>query len=178
VKRSVMADHPTAAATPAQAATPPSSRRDALPDAAVQACAARLVEMVPPTMRFLRAQMQERTPGMSMAQFRALVFLYRRKGVSLTELAEHLGVTLPTASAIVERMVRRGLVARAVDETSRRRLSLRLTARGAARHEAAREHARRRTAVVLASLTPAKIAALRRGLDVLAETLAHERINR
>lgn len=53
------------------------------------------------------------------------------QSVSLTALADHLGVTLGTASVAIDRLVKRGYVSRAPDDVDRRRIHLRLTAAGA-----------------------------------------------
>jgi MarR family transcriptional regulator, organic hydroperoxide resistance regulator len=53
------------------------------------------------------------------------------QSVSLTELADHLGVTLGTASVAIDRLVKRGYVSRVPDDADRRRIHLRLTAAGA-----------------------------------------------
>src|SRR5438874_10847280 len=51
--------------------------------------------------------------------------------LTLNALARHLGVTLGSASAMVERLVRGGYVQRGRDPGDKRRLNLRLTAKGA-----------------------------------------------
>lgn len=53
------------------------------------------------------------------------------QSVSLTALADHLGVTLGTASVAIERLVKRGYVSRVPDDIDRRRIHLRLTDAGA-----------------------------------------------
>ena len=50
---------------------------------------------------------------------------------TLTALAQHMGVTPGTTSVAVDRLVRGGYVTRAVDETDRRRVQLRLSEAGA-----------------------------------------------
>jgi DNA-binding MarR family transcriptional regulator len=132
------------------------------------ACAARLVEVAPLVVRFIRVQMRRRMPGLTMAQFRTMAFLYRRSGCSLQTLAVHLGVTPPTCSALVDRLVHRRVVSRTQSQASRREVALRLTRRGRTQVEAAKEAARRQTAGVLAALPDASLRRLARDLDVLA----------
>jgi DNA-binding MarR family transcriptional regulator len=140
----------------------------------VDACAARLVEIAPLAVRFMRAQMRKRLPTLTMAQFRALAFLYRRRDCSVSVLADHLGVTLPTASALVARLVRRGLATRTTNMMNRRQAMLRLTHGGLARFEVAKSAARRQTARRLAGLSPLRLRALRDSLDALAGAFAGE----
>src|SRR5919206_379549 len=52
------------------------------------------------------------------------------EATTLTELAEHMGVTPGTMSVAVDRLVRAGYVTRAVDSADRRRVQLRLSEAG------------------------------------------------
>src|ERR1035437_2734020 len=92
-----------------------------------------ILETVPRSMRSIREQMRSgRTDGLSVAQFRLLLFVRRNPGTSLSGLADHLGISLPAASQVVERLVRTGMVSRAQHPQERRRVELRLTEAGAA----------------------------------------------
>ncbi len=92
-----------------------------------------ILETIPPSMRAIREQMRSgRAAGMSVAQFRLLLFVRRHPGTSLSPLAEHLAASLPAASQLVERLVRAGLVTREQHAEERRRIELRLTDAGAA----------------------------------------------
>ena len=91
-----------------------------------------VLETVPPTMRAIREQMRSgRAPGLSVAQFRLLLFVRRNPGSSLSAAAEHMATSLPSASQLVERLVRLGLLARAAHPEKRRQIELRLTDGGA-----------------------------------------------
>ncbi|MGD0122598.1 MAG: MarR family transcriptional regulator [Candidatus Limnocylindrales bacterium] len=95
--------------------------------------AAGILETIPPSMRAIRAQMRSgRAAGMSVAQFRLLVFVRRNPGTSLSTLADHLATSRPAASQLVERLVQAGLVTREQHAEERRRVELRLTDAGAA----------------------------------------------
>jgi DNA-binding MarR family transcriptional regulator len=65
-------------------------------------------------------------------QFRSLLFLSRHENASLSEVAEHIGLTLPSMSRIVDILVDRGLTTRETHHGDRRRVTLALTARGRA----------------------------------------------
>jgi DNA-binding MarR family transcriptional regulator len=133
-----------------------------------ESCARGVMETVPLVMRFLRAEMRrQRTRSLSVPQFRALVFLSRHPGASLSSMADHLGVTRPTASALVDRLVRRGLVTRAEHPQERRRLVLALTLSGARHLQQAREVARARIAGVLAGLSTAELRKIAAGIALL-----------
>lgn len=70
--------------------------------------------------------------GLTVPQFRAMIFAELHPGEPLSELAEFTGLSLSAASRMVDLLVRRGLVRRRPDAADRRRVSLGLTARGRA----------------------------------------------
>jgi DNA-binding MarR family transcriptional regulator len=90
--------------------------------------------VVPAVTRFLRAGIRcHGKPHLSLSQLRVLYFLRRRSQASLSEVADYLDVTRPTMSAMVERLVQRGLVNRISDPAERRRIILTLTPTGVRR---------------------------------------------
>jgi DNA-binding MarR family transcriptional regulator len=100
-------------------------------------CAAVLMEVVPSVMRSIQAEVQTERTGLSLRQFQALTFLSDRRGASLSEMADHLGLRLPASSKLVDALVGHGLVTRADSHTDRRQLTLALTRRGKAALESA-----------------------------------------
>jgi DNA-binding MarR family transcriptional regulator len=90
-----------------------------------------VLEIVPGVMRAIRRQMRSgRAPGLSVPQFRILLFARRSPGCNLSAAAEHLGISLPAASQLVERLVRAGLLDRSVRPHERRHVELRVTPAG------------------------------------------------
>ena len=82
-------------------------------------------------IRLVRAEVRRSRPGnLSLQQVRALGSVEYSPGASLSHVAEQLGVALPSASHLVEGLVRRGLLARRTDAADRRQISLDLTAKG------------------------------------------------
>ncbi len=99
-------------------------------------CAANVVETIPLIMGSIRAQMRNKgEPFLSISQFRSLMFLYQYPDSSLSKLADYLGVTRPTASAICERLVQEKFVDRKEHPQERRAVMLKLTETGRARLE-------------------------------------------
>jgi DNA-binding MarR family transcriptional regulator len=93
--------------------------------------AASLMTVIPAVTRFLRAELRQHgQPNFSLSQLRVLYFLNRKPQSSLSEVAEYLDVTRPTMSAMIERLVQRGLVQRMDDPQERRRVILTLTDNG------------------------------------------------
>lgn len=59
-------------------------------------------------------------PDLTMQQVRVLRQVVRQPGLSVHALAEHLGVSAPTASGLVDRLVDKGVVLRADDPADKR----------------------------------------------------------
>lgn len=141
-------------------------------EASPERCARRILEVVPLVMRVIRREMRGAMgEKLSVPQFRVLAILGRQGGSSLSAVAEHLGVTGATASNMVDRLVRRGLVSREPDPAERRRVMLDLTAEGAAMLAHARTQARAYLAGRLSALDPAQLDQLLEGLASMAEAL-------
>ena len=137
-----------------------------------EACARRILETVPIVMRVLRREMRSGVEeNLSVPQFRVLAFLSGAPGASLSEVADFVGVAGGTASAMVDRLVRRGLVAREEHPEERRRVMLELTSDGTDVLERARAHTRRRVAKRLTALTPSQLETVSKGLDLLDRAL-------
>src|SRR5690349_23103787 len=68
--------------------------------------------------------------GVSPVQLRALTALRQKGEANLAQLAEDIGITVSTASRLVDRLVGAAWVHRAPSETNRRELSLTLTGEG------------------------------------------------
>jgi DNA-binding MarR family transcriptional regulator len=134
------------------------------------ACARTVMETVPMVMRFIRGEMRRQSaPLLSVPQFRALAFLHGNPGACLFAVADHLGVSRPTASTIINRLVRRGLVARSVDPRERRRIILRLTDSGARHLRRARKATRSWMADVLGPFPRATLHRIAEGVSLLGD---------
>src|SRR5512142_2783 len=104
---------------------------DSNPFASADECAAMVVEIVPLVMRTIRAEMRgHRSPDLSVPQFRTLLFLRRQPGASVSDVAGHIGLTLPSVSKMIDRLVTRDLVTRHSAPEDRRRICLDLTPLG------------------------------------------------
>ena len=132
-------------------------------------CAHAVMQTLPVVIRAIRAEMRRNgAPSLSIPQVRTLAYLHRSPGSCLFHLAEHLGVTRPTASTLVERLVRRGMVSRAEDPQERRRIVLRLTPLGLQHFRRTRQATQRWMATVLSRLSPVELRHIKKGVTVLA----------
>ncbi len=135
---------------------------------AAERCAREVMETVPLVMRFIRKEMRRQcAPFLSVPQLRTLIFLSRCPGASLSAVADHLGVTHPTASAIVNRLVQGGLVNRTEHPEERRCVVLALTRTGTQRLRYVREAACSLVAGVLADRSPAELNKVVEGITLL-----------
>ena len=117
-------------------------------------CAREVLETVPLVMRTVRAEMRcHRTADLSVPQFRTLNFLHRQAGASLSQVAEHIGLTLPSISLLVDGLVERKLILRNTSAADRRRVTLTLTAHGQSVLDAAHGAAQAALAEKLAALS-------------------------
>ncbi|MBD2499150.1 MarR family winged helix-turn-helix transcriptional regulator [Anabaena azotica] len=131
-------------------------------------CAAKVMETVPLVMRFIRAEMRaHKAAFLSIPQLRSLAFLNRKPGASLSDLADHLGVTSATASATVERLVQRDLVQRIHHPQERRRIVLTLTEEGKSVLQQSLDQTRTQIADLLEGLTAEEISHVEKGLALL-----------
>jgi DNA-binding MarR family transcriptional regulator len=139
-------------------------------------CAALLMDVVPLVMRRIRMEMRsQRMPSLSVPQLRALIYLNGNEGASLSELANHVGLELPSMSKAVDVLVTRGLVIRRVLPNDRRYASLRLSARGLAHLKRARRITEAHLAEALAVLSSAQQARIVEALQALRPVFAPER---
>ena len=110
--------------------------------------------MIPLIMRSIRKEMRShRSPGLSVPQFRALAFAGMNSGATLGELADHLGLMPPAASAIVEGLVSMNLIERSSNTADRRRICLALTTTGQEKLTNTRKIARKCLAEMFFSLS-------------------------
>jgi MarR family transcriptional regulator for hemolysin len=97
----------------------------------IGACGREVLDVVPLAMRAIRAQLRKHgSKEVSVPQFRTLAYLNRHEGTSLSDVAEHIGLTLPSMSALIDSLVMKGLVIRQTHPEDRRRMTLALTQRG------------------------------------------------
>ena len=134
-------------------------------------CAEQLVAVLPHWIRELRREMRRAVPdGLSVPLFRALIFAGNHPGESLGALAAHLGVTLPTASVAVDKLIRAGyLLPSKVGAGAGRRHELHLSEIGAAAVNLAMRHTVAAFTERLAPWSPEQLDGLRATLALLGD---------
>ncbi len=117
-------------------------------------CACEILDVVPLIMRAIRMEMRShRDSSLSIPQFRALLFVHRNLGTSLSQVAEHLGLTAPTTSKMVDGLVTRELISRKVMQGNRRRVTLTLLPHGEAMLKTAQAETQKKLSTSIATLS-------------------------
>lgn len=96
-------------------------------------CADRILSTIPMMMRAIGQEIHEHDAcEITIPQFRALMTLQNHAGATVSLMAEHLGVSLPAVSRLIDGLVERGFITRATPAHDRRRVQLSLTEDGRA----------------------------------------------
>ena len=134
----------------------------------LDACAQELMDTAPQIVQTIRMEMRRgRDSDISIPQFRTMRFIQRNPDSSLSNLAEHLGLTLPSVSKLVDGLVKQKLITRKESTTDRRCLTLVLTQAGASIVDAARANARANLANKLAALSNAELETISQAMQLL-----------
>jgi DNA-binding MarR family transcriptional regulator len=123
-------------------------------DTSTDAIAREILDIVPTIMRVIRTEMRnQRSADLAIPQFRTLLFINRNPGSSLLAVANHLGLTSPTVSKMVDGLVLKHMIRRESSPKDRRKVTLTLTVQGQTILEKARNGAQARLIEVLSRLT-------------------------
>lgn len=121
-----------------------------------------ILAAVPEVMYYLRAAGRcGKAGGCTIPQIRTLAFLRRYPQTTISQVADCLGVTLPTASRLVETLVGRKMITRRVDPRDRRNVCLCLTAAGLRQLAAAQEWGHEHIAKPLRGMSPDQVEQVR-----------------
>jgi DNA-binding MarR family transcriptional regulator len=147
--------------------------------ASPQETAALVVDNVPLLMRLLRTKFREKRVGnLSMAQFRTLAFVDVNEGASLSEVAGHIGLSLPSMSRLVDALVRRKLLTRELHGTDRRRICLALTDKGKSELDEAHQYTQSFFADKFAEITEEERTQIAGAMNVMKKLFAlHSKIS-
>jgi len=104
----------------------------------------------------------------TLTQYRSLVVLASRGPQGVASLAEAVAVTPPTASRLVDRLVRKGLVRRRTDRHDRRQVRVGLTEAGRRLVDLVTERRRAEIDQLLTSIDPEVQRSMAAGLQQLA----------
>lgn len=133
--------------------------------------ARQLLQVTMMLMRSLSSRMRQDEQGLTPAHVGILARV-SEDACTLSELARHQCVRLPTMSRSVSMLVDKGLVQRSIPEQNRRQTMVSLTAKGKQSLTAMKKRAHRHVASVLAPLSDVERKKVQTGLEILNRTLA------
>jgi DNA-binding MarR family transcriptional regulator len=132
-------------------------------------CARDLMDTAPKIMQSIRVEMRRgREADLSVPQFRTLRFIQRYPDSSLSDLADHLGLTLPSVSKLVDGLVKQKLIHRQESRVDRRRLTLVLTLNGESIVNSAREAALANLTKIISRLSNAELETIHQAMELLS----------
>jgi DNA-binding MarR family transcriptional regulator len=133
-------------------------------------CAHELIDVIPDVIQVIRAEVRrQRGRDLSILQLRALVYLDRNPGATLSAVAEHVGLTLSSMSTQVSKLVQRKLVERNESPHDRRFVTLTLTPSGEAHLQEARRGAESTLAVRCKEWSPSERATVVQAMAILRD---------
>jgi MarR family transcriptional regulator for hemolysin len=132
------------------------------------------MDVIPLIMNRLRAETRHHIPELSMPQLRTLIFLYRHEDASVSQVADYVGLKLPSMSKTVNALVVRKLVIRRASSEDRRCVRLRLSSKGVDELIRARRRTEARLAETLAVLGTGQQAGIAAALEALRPLFEEE----
>lgn len=110
--------------------------------------------------------------GVTMSQAKVLYLVQAEPDIRMSDLAGRLGVTLPSISGVVDRLVDQGFLTRRDDPADRRQALVHITEAGASELELFRELNARQVRALLARLDTDGLAAVAHAIEILAAAAA------
>jgi len=141
----------------------------------IDACVHELMDTAPQILQSIRVEMRRgRGSDISIPQFRTLAFIQRNPDSSLSNLAEHLELTLPSVSKLVDGLVKQKLVIRQESAADRRRITLDLTQTGASIVNSARANAQASLAKKMDRLSDDELKIIHEAMKLLRPIFVHQ----
>ncbi len=141
----------------------------------IEDTAHQVLEVVPIVMRTIRTEFRgQRSSDLSVAQFRTLAYIKNNNGASLSSLATHIGLTLPSMSKLIDGLVSRGFVTRTSHMEDRRKICLQLTSAGRSELDAAYDHTQAFLIDQISGLTKDDLNTISRSMQILKDLFASD----
>lgn len=112
------------------------------------------------------------TLDLTMAQAKLLYVVVAAGELSMSEIAQRLGVTVSTASGAVDHLVGLGYLARADDPANRRQVQVSITRLGAETLDQVRELGQRQLQMLLEPLGDSDLEIIERATRIMADALS------
>lgn len=139
-------------------------------------CAHELMDTAPKIIQSIRVEMRRgHGADLTIPQFRTLRFIQRNPDASLSDLADHLGLTLPSTSKLVDGLVKQELISRQESTTDRRRLTLVLTQNGESIVNSARASTQANLVKILGCLSNDELKTVHQAMELLLPLFVSQR---
>jgi DNA-binding MarR family transcriptional regulator len=112
------------------------------------------------------------TLDITMAQAKLLYVVMAVGELSMSEIAQQLGVTVSTASGAVDRLVELGLLARSDDPNNRRQVRVSVTGLGMQILEQIRELSTRQLRMLFAEVSDEDLEVITRAIQIMADAVS------
>ncbi|MHB1458895.1 MAG: MarR family winged helix-turn-helix transcriptional regulator [Armatimonadota bacterium] len=147
-------------------------------DESIRKCAMGLMDAITLAIRVTGGAIDKNASSiLSIQQFRALISMKMITNPSLSQVADHMGVTISMASKIIDAMVERGYILRNTDIEDRRKLVLSITKEGENALEAVHMAALGSYIERLQSLTPAEREVVNIAADLIRSMFRGSQLN-
>ena len=135
-----------------------------------------LVEEIFKFSRFMKGQMScdSALMNLSMLQLQVLVFLKRNEPVQMSEIAKYFAIELPSATSLINKVTKMGLVERKADKHDRRLVLISLTKDGNALLQKAMEEKGKKITETLSYLSEKDKKELLRIMQLVTATMEKE----
>jgi len=138
-------------------------------------CAAQVLSTVPMMMGSIIREVHRASESeLSMHQFRAMMMLRHHGSMPVSQMAEHLGVSLPAVSKLFDVMADRGFISRETPPEDRRRVLVTLTDEGVQAVERVHQASIRYLASRMESLSEAELTVVTEAMALLQVVFAHD----
>jgi len=135
-------------------------------------CSTTIIGTIPVLMHDLRNKFRSGNQGtLSVAQFRILGNVYRNGTRTSRDLSDHIGVSLPAISRMVDVLVNKGFIQRLPSIHDRRQTPLRVTPKGRRYYVQSRSFAEKSVTHRISQLDDSKKHLLIEALSILRQTL-------
>lgn len=136
-------------------------------------CARELMDVVPQIAQAIRVEMRlGHGANISIPQFRTLRFIQRNPDSSLSDLANQLGLTPPSASKLVDGLANQKLIDRQKSTADRRQLTLELTQIGETIVNRARVNAQASLTKNMSNLSDDELEIVEHAIEILRPLFA------
>ncbi len=136
-------------------------------------CSTQLLEVAPLITRRMREMRRRMMSDLSIPQYRALNYVRNHDGISLSDLSEFLGLSLPSTSKLIQKLVVLKVVTRKVAD-DRRRVCISLTVKGKDALRLARQETHKQLDKTLESLSKKDLATVSKALNILGRAFSKE----